>query len=334
MQKTLVIPARARPLAFSPQALLPYILWALLTAGLTELLLFRMLSRVGVHIPKEGAVQDGYNLLTGAGSYAFNVATVLAFAAVVLLAHSLAVSRARVPAALVSALAALSLLFAFIEESAGARFAYGLVSAAVMVVLAADAWAGGRKDVPRRLIVTLVVAAYLASQYGTLANHAYRALGIGGSVPGSIGTLEASEALVVAVAFAMFWAWSGLREEGWRWRPPLLHIAAAAVVAVVFLGAYAGENSSTAAILSLWTLGLTLYLPLPLYVLALALYVLTFAACIRNPLRTNEALALGLLPVAGLTLEMTYQHLLAVAAVLLLARAVAVEQAVSAETSA
>jgi len=167
------------------------------------------------------------------------------------------------------------------------------------------------------------VAAYLGAQYQTLANQAFRALSINEAPPATTIALEVAEALVVANAFLIFWAWSGVR-AGRRWRPSRLQLATAALLVLVFAGSYSGEGSATTAILSLWTLGLTLYLPLPLYALALALYGATFVACLNDRTKTNEALALGLLAVAGLTLELTYQHLMVMVVLLLLSRVVEV----------
>ena len=181
-----------------------------------------------------------------------------------------------------------------------------------------------QSDRPRRAIVGLIVLAYLASLYYTLANHAYRALGLAEAPPGTTRALEVAELLVVVNAFVVFWAWSGVR-RGLKWRPSWLQAAAAALLIVAFSGAYRGEDSSAAAILSLWTMGLTLYLPLALYALALGLYGATIVALLgqarHDPGRAWDAVALGLLPVAGLTLDLTYQHLVALVALLLLARA-------------
>lgn len=326
MQKTVTLPA---PVArtWDLRSLEPYALWTLLAAGLGELLLFRTMSRVGVHIPKQGAVLDVYDALVRLGSFAFDVSSVTVFIALLLLAYPTARRWRDRPAplaatpALILVLAALSLSFAFTDESPALKLTYGLISVAIMLLLAARAGSDGESDRPRRAIVALIVLAYVASQYYTLANQAYRALGLTAAPPGATRALEAAELLVVITAFVTFWAWSGVR-EGLRWRPSPLQMGAAALLIVAFVGAYRGEDSSTAAILSLWTLGLTLYLPLPVYALALGLYGATLVACLSRarsePAAMGDAIALGLLLVAGLTLELTYQHLVAVVALLLL----------------
>lgn len=82
--------------ALTVESLAPYALWTLLAAGLGELFLYRMLSRVGVHIPKDGLVLDVYSSLVRAGSFAFNVSSVAVFLALGLLAYACEIGRAHV----------------------------------------------------------------------------------------------------------------------------------------------------------------------------------------------------------------------------------------------
>ena len=67
---------------------------------------------------------------------------------------------------------------------------------------------------------------------------------------------------------------------------------------------------STMAILVLWTTGLSLFLPFPIYLLALALYLLTLVACWRSGDAFWTAAGLLLVLLAGYMAESTYHHLL------------------------
>lgn len=67
---------------------------------------------------------------------------------------------------------------------------------------------------------------------------------------------------------------------------------------------------STMAILALWTTGLSLFLPFPIYLLSLGLYLLTLVACWRSGDAFWTAAGLLLLLLAGYMAEATYQHLL------------------------
>jgi len=120
------------------------------------------------------------------------------------------------------------------------------------------------------------------------------------------------EALVLCNGFVVFWAWG----RPLRWD---IRLVPATAITLVFLFSYLG-NTSTSAILALWTEGLILHLPLPLYLIALWLYLVTVAGLLKDRQTFYQGAALILLFLAGYTLEMTYQHLLAVLAVLLLTR--------------
>jgi len=330
MQKTAAAARPASSAALTLESLAPYALWTLLAAGLGELFLYRMLSRIGVHIPKEGAVLDVYNALVRTGSFAFNVSSIAVFLALALLTYGCVRRwdsrwplRAATPP-LIAAFGAVSLLLAFVDEGESAKLAYGAFSAGLMIALAAIAWTDGRGDPGRKAIVALIVLAYLFAQYYSLSNQAYRALELTAAPPLTARALEIAELMVVATALLAFWRWSGVR-AGLSWRPSPVQLGVAGLLVFAFLGAYRGEDSSTAAILSLWTIGLTLYLPLPVYALTLGLYGAALVACLgrarRDPAFVPDAIALGLLPVAGLTLDLTYQHMVALVALLLLVRA-------------
>jgi hypothetical protein len=319
---------RTRSVAFPAiESAMPYVLWLLLVSGLSELILFRTLSRVGVHIPKTGWVLEAFNALVGVGSYAFNVASITVVVALLLLSY--AAIRGRFGRHWLTAVTGLALLaftsasvfLAFTGEDSATRLAYGLASVAIMLAVAGQALTDGDLPFSRRLIIGLIVLAYVLAQYRVLAVQAYDTLGRASGVPGGITLLQIAEALVVLNAGAVFLAWSGIRRRDW---PGGTHWLIAGAVVLLFLGSlYGRPDSSTAAILSLWSLGLTLYLPIPMYALALGLYSVALssrvAAALKNDRVLPDAIALGLLPVAGLTLDLSYQHLVAVLALALLA---------------
>ncbi|MDO8616037.1 MAG: hypothetical protein Q7T33_09940 [Dehalococcoidia bacterium] len=75
-----------------------------------------------------------------------------------------------------------------------------------------------------------------------------------------------------------------------------------------------------------------------MYTLALGLYACAWAGCLsrarRDPSTMGDVIALGLLPVAGLTLDTTYQVLVALVALLLLAAPHAADARSSPQTAA
>ncbi len=128
-----------------------------------------------------------------------------------------------------------------------------------------------------RIALALIVAAYLSYQYYALAHLLYRMLDVTELPPLTVAALRLGEGLVVAAGFAVFWAWGARR---WRRAGPLGLAIAVVLVLSFVLGTL--SPSSTVAILALWTTGLSLFPPLPLYILSLTLYLLTLAACWRS----------------------------------------------------
>ena len=312
----------SRPLLPEPTSLLPYLLAALAAAGLGELFFLRTLSRVGVHIPKEGAVLTAYDLLTSFGSLLFNLASVLAVVAVLavfpLLLRSSSPRRWAAVGGL-TLLVAWSLTLPFLGSDDLAQMAFGLAFSAVVLLLAVPYIAGGRAPVARRAAVGLAAGAYLCGQYYALSYAGYRLLGADGLPPLATQALGLGELLVVLAASAFYRGW-GRRQDAPDYGPPRLHIVLPTILSLALLASYAA-NGSTSAILSLWTEGLTLYLPFPLYLAAFWLFASVVISCLQRRSALAVGCALLLLFVAGFALELTYQHLLAALALTLLVAA-------------
>jgi len=351
-------------LSVSTQAVLPYVLGFLAAAGVTELLLLRTLSRVAVHIPKEGAVLLAYQVLTGVGSFAFNLATILAVAAVAL--YLLPQRERRLGAWRLLAMGPLALLLTWSvvlpllraadgsassgTTDAAAKLAFGVAFALAVVGLAVPYALRRGAPLSRRAAVSLLAAAYLCAEYYALSYAAQGLRGAGGAPPLAFQILTAGEVLVVAGAGALFIAWgvgggavgaAGRSPAGdsrpppkgggmdWAFhapaftlgsRPNRLRLAVPTALSLLLLAGYLA-NGSTSAILSLWTEGLTLYLPFPLYLAAFWLYGWTVVACFQRRDGFAVGCALLLLFVGGYVLELTYQHLLAALALLVLTQA-------------
>ncbi|KKL21578.1 hypothetical protein LCGC14_2444070, partial [marine sediment metagenome] len=154
-------------------------------------------------------------------------------------------------------------------------------------------------------------------QYYALSHLFYRILDYGSLPPLSITVLRLGEVLAVAAAAAAFWAW-GLPRLRWVGTAGLAAVAAV-LVALVLAGL---SPASTMAILALWTTGLSLFLPFPIYLLSLALYLLTLVACWRSGNAFWTASGLLLVLLAGYMAESTYQHLLLLLGVAFLSRIV------------
>ena len=295
-------------------ALLPPLMLGLAAGALAETVLLRLLVRVGVHFPKEGAVVTLFEGFSWLGSFAFNLSSLLALLAgavmlVLLLQQPLGWRRHLL--AFAALVLAAGLAFSAAGPSAGANLLFGLggvALAAAMVSVALD-------NTAARLTAALVAAAYLSYQFYSLSHQVWRLQGWTSLPPFSSRALTVGEALVVAAAFAAFWAWGKPRWHHLGKGGLALVTATTLVVALARL-----TPDSTISILAIWTSGLSLYLPWPIYLIGLWLYLATLLACWRE--RTAWPLGTGLLLLllAGYMPQDSYHHLLLLLGLALLAR--------------
>ncbi|MEE9285072.1 MAG: hypothetical protein V3V35_04995 [Dehalococcoidia bacterium] len=293
----------------------------LLAAVLAETLLLRLVTRIGVHVPKGEGVADAFQAASFLGSLAFNFASLLAIVLVVLVLVALVqrtnsgVGRLALALLSMAMLSGLGLTLATGAPAADALFG---VAVALLVGLMGLGLAGREGTrLGARLALVLMVAAYFSYQYYVLAHLFYRILDYGAVPPLTIEVLRLGEVLTVAAAAVAFWAWGLPR---WRW---VGAAGLAGVAAVLFALTLAGLSPvSTMAILALWTTGLSLFLPFPIYLVALALYLLTLVACWRSGDGFWIGAGLLLILLAGYMPEATYQHLLLLLGVAFLSRAV------------
>ena len=295
----------------------------LLIAVLAETLLLRLVTRVGVHLPKDGAVSDAFQAASFLGSLAFNFASLLAIALVVLVLGSMMLragsplGRSAVALLSVAMLSGLALSLATDEPAADAVFG---VAAALLTGIVFLSAAGEKRVTPAAgVAVALMVGAYFSYQYYVLSYLFYRILDYAAVPPASMAVLRLGEVLALIAAAAVFWAWGLPR---WRW---VGSAGLAGVAAVLFALTLASMSPvSTMAILALWTTGLSLFLPFPIYLLAMGLYMLTLVACWRSGDGFWMAAGLLLVLLAGYMAESTYHHLLLLAGVAFLSGAVPV----------
>ena len=293
----------------------------LLAAVLAETLLLRLVTRVGVHVPKGEGVASAFQAASFLGSLAFNFASLLAIGLVVLVLASMVrrmdSSLGRVALVGLSLAMLSGLALSLIIDAPAADALFG-VAVALLVGLVGLGWVERQgSTISARLALALMVAAYLSYQYYVLSHLFYRILDYGAVPPLTIEVLRLGEVLAVAAAAAAFWAWGLPR---WRWVGTAgLAAVAAALLALTLAGL---SPASTMAILALWTTGLSLFLPFPVYLVALGLYLLTLVACWRSGNGFWTAAGLLLVLFAGYMPESTYHHLLLLVGVALLSGAV------------
>ena len=300
-----------------------------LAAVLAETLLLRIVVRVGVHVPKHSVFTGLFETASTLGSLAFNFASVLALVLLTLvLTFVITSKRSRAFSPLIALLSValfLGLFLTLVTNAPEADALFGVSAALLAVTILIAAMRTSDLTPAIAIALGLMVAAYLSYEYYTLSYVFYRILDYAAIPPLSLDALRLGEALAMVAAGAVFFAW-GLPRWGAIGR------AGAAAVAVVMLALTVAGLSpvSTMAILALWTTGVSLFLPFPVYLLALALFLLTIVACFRD--RDAYWIAAGLLLVllAGYMAESTYQHLLFLLGIFFLSGIVQEEDAPSA----
>ena len=280
---------------------LPPVLAATLVACAAELLLLRLMSRIGVHIPALPWLRGIYGWSVQAGTFAFPIAAILAAA----LLAVLCVDQARhlpLVAGLGLALLSVNLLQLVRPDPAGITTAYGLLVVAALVVAAGAAIV---RFSQRRVGMWLLVVA-LGESLGVL-RAAVAAAGV--AAPGPMATL--GEWLVVAalVATPLLAGARTLRRE------PLL----AGLPVGMFVAAAFAFGASTGHILALWTFGFSMVAPTGLYVLAAAAVVAAVLALATSG-RAMPAAAIALIAAAGYAPANSYQITLLLCGVLLILR--------------
>jgi hypothetical protein len=289
-------------------AALRAVLMTLPVAALAELLLNRVFYRVGIFIPKQGPFRAVYAASTAAGTFALDLSSVLAIAALSLLALAgLRHADRRTGVALAVFVLAILLTRAVGVEPLGpaSRFAFSLAVLAVSVPFVRSV-----AEASQRALVAAVAVCFLLSTYAGIG----QAPGVDGA-PGVAFAQILAEGLVVVAGGSAFAAWA--RADGIRVRPVLL----AAPLAASFMAAW-WANGAIAGILVLWTVGLRLYLWPWLYALALWAFAAAMIGWLQG--RPRRGVGLALLVVAGMLLGSTYQQALGLIALVLLTDGVAV----------
>lgn len=309
-----------------PHPVLPYTFFrqfaaVLLAAALAETLLLRLVIRTGVHMPKEGAVRGVFESASLLGSLAFNLASLLAIALAALLLASMVLRLGSTPGAL--GLTGLSLAMfwglgqSLATDAPAADALFGVATTLLVGLIGLGLLRRQNTPLPARMALVLIVAAYFCYQYYALGHLFFRLLDYTAVPPSSVHVLRLGEGLAVVAGGAVFWAW-GL--PLWR-RAGSLGVGAVAAL-LVGLAVAALTPVSTTAILALWTAGLSLFLPYPLYLLSLGLFLLTLVACWCSGDGFWTAAGLLLVLLAGYMPEATYQHLLMLLGVIFLSGAV------------
>jgi hypothetical protein len=335
-----------------------YAAFGLLAIGGLEWFLGRVVSRFAAVPPLEGFGRTVVETLGGTGlfliSTAFILATTLFFTTTLKLGER--ANRTRSVGGLALAiyltifgvfLVAHAILTAFkvFADEAWLNVTFNILSAIAMwwlslrFILATDDRRPTTDDrylwtaIAIKLGVLLVAAAYSGWYYSVLYSWLSR--------PGATGTigpadiLRLGELMAVLAPLAFF---VGIALPAGEWRNAKRWIAPLILALLFSVGNIADiiANQGYIGVFAIWSVGFTLWLPWPIYGLSLALFAFSILTCFARPVQDggrwttdrppstvryatmNRGMGLVLLLFAEFYLQLTYQHLLALLALMLL----------------
>ncbi len=280
----------------------------LVLAALGEWLLLRTITRAAIHVPKSPLIITLYGVVNQVGQFTAVLAALLAL--VLLLWIAWEIRRALwLPLGLVG-LAGLSLLFLFLVPPVWLALAYQLLALAAVLLLSTARQETrartGLAGAAARFFPAAALAAGLAVQ---LLPNLYSLLNLPGPPPLTGRLFNLGELLVAASVFSWWWGYGRVRS----WQPWVL----AALPAFLFTASFLRDPAMTG-ILTIWSTGLTLFLPWPIYAVALWLAGVTVLANWRQ--RPQLVNAILLLLAAGYAPQLSSQLFAALIALWLLNR--------------
>jgi len=247
----------------------------LVFAALADWLIGRTLTRSAIFMPKSPPVISVYQALGFAGQVAATLTGLLTLSALGWIAWREWRTRnaSVLPPALIG-LIAFNFVSLFIALSGWLAVSRHLLTLAVVGTLAGRIGLGA-DSVSRKIALLLPALAVLSGTLYQTSAAVYQALQYA-APPSFAGALfDAGELLVVLSPIGLWWAHRpGDRGRWWLY-------AAAALPAIAFSALHVA-NPAMSGILSIWSIGLTLYLPWPLYAVSLWLAGVTVIASLRR----------------------------------------------------
>ena len=287
----------------------PLLGW-LVIAALADWLITRGLARMAMFMPKSPPVLAVYRGLVFLGQYASVMCSLLGVVVLGWLAWRLWSSRKVGPGL---GLACLSLLnLRLIVAAPDVR----LVFIAQLLLLGTIAWFGWNiwnttQRVDRQVAVLLPVLAVWVGSFTHAWQALYAVLHWPGPPPYLLFLFNLGELLAVLSPIGLWWVFALLQPN----KGGLLY-AVALMPAIAFLAAH-WLNPSMTAILAIWSTGLTLSFPAPLYAASLWLWGVTILVSLKQ--NSPPGFALVLLAAAGYAPQLSSQIILSLVGLSLLA---------------
>jgi hypothetical protein len=215
----------------------------------------------------------------------------------------------------------LTIAAAFFPTTTWMTTTYYIVSLVAFLWVGAHALTRRLLDRPAKIAVLILVLAYMGWFYYIIQQGLAARWGVAGA---PVLILNLGEILALATPFAFF---AALALPASQWRHPrrwVLPIIAALLFSAGNIADMAVDQGF-AGVFTLWSVGFTNFVPWPISALAFAAFVYCILTCFSHDsdkvefANPNTGLGLLLLLFAGYNLQLTYQHLLALLAMLLFA---------------
>jgi hypothetical protein len=268
----------------------------LVVAALIDWLVGRTLTRLAVFMPKSELITSIYQSLTVVGNLTSSLSAVLVMAAMLwIIWRSFRPDSFHLAALIWMSVMALNLIFLIFPAVGLLGLLFQILLLLALLVIGwqvfstANSWTG-------KLSILLPVLALTCGRLYHITPLLYETYGLPGPAPFSAAIFNVGELFVVASVCLIWWVF-GRSASLWKWILALIPVLA-------FVG-FRFVNPSMAGILSIWSVGLTLYLPWPLYTISLWLAVVTILANFEQ--HKHVAAALILLAAGGYAPQLTTQ---------------------------
>jgi len=240
----------------------------LVLVALTDWLISRGLARVAIFIPKSPVLINGYQGLTFIGQYASVLSALLSLLGIGLITWRLRRSQGGIPSAALACLGVLSLALLLPAPSGWLQ----LLS--LILVLGITIWLGwvsgdSNSSFAQNAAVLLPVAAVGVGSLYHAIQASYSIFWLPGPPAYAHDLFNLGELLVVLTPFCLWWAHGRKHVKRAAWAYTWGFIAAGLFIVFRLI------NPAMAGILAIWSTGLTLYLPAPLYAAAIGFWIST-----------------------------------------------------------
>ena len=324
-----------------PGLLFEYALKFLLLAGFLELILYRLVSRLGMHLSKlaekSEAVRVTFKTLSSLGFVLLNLTSLLLFLVIfILLVQKLrqtiwtgTFDKLFVPA--LSLLVALTLVYLVFPPAMIGSVIYNVVTFAVLLILAAEYMVTNRLWTQRIAIGCFLLGISGWIYYQTLSS-SYGLLGLTSAPPLVHEVVRSGEALLVLASILVFWAYGTTslftkNKDQRRWAIILLGSGGVAFFCLLFIDYFLSLYSVAAAEelrqagqgigwIFQMGMGYTFYLPFAFYLAGLICWSYTVIKLVL--IGRLAGYGLGLMFMAGYALQLSHLTLMVVVGLILL----------------